>query len=131
MITIGTKCQKTETVTEERTARRIGSGALPVYGTPYMAALMESAAMEALQGFLDAGQGSVGTRLDITHDAPTPVGMAVTAEAEITGVSANGKLVEFRVRAWDERGDIGQGSHTRAVIHEERFLSRCNAKLDT
>ena len=129
MIYIGTKCQLSQTVTEGLTAKNIGSGSLPVYGTPYLAALMENAAMTALQGFLEEGQGSVGTHLDISHDAPTPVGMMVTAEAEITSVSENGKLVTFHVRAWDERGPVSSGTHTRAIIHEERFLNRCNAKL--
>ena len=129
MIVIGTKRRVSREVTEALTARNIGSGTLPVYGTPYLAALMENAAMDALQGFLSEGQGSVGIRIDITHDAPTPVGMTVTVEAEITSVSENGKLVEFSVRAWDERGPVGAGTHTRAIIHEERFLKRCNAKL--
>ena len=128
MILIGTKCRISQEVTEAQTAQSIGSGTLPVYGTPYLAALMENAAMTALQGFLSEGQGSVGTHIDISHDAPTPVGMTVTAEAEITAVSENGKMVTFAVRAWDERGPIGAGTHTRAMIQEERFLSRCNAK---
>ncbi|MBR0282395.1 MAG: thioesterase family protein [Oscillibacter sp.] len=129
MIYIGTKCQLSQEVTEQLTAQNIGSGSLPVYGTPYLAALMENAAMTALQGFLEDGQGSVGTHIDISHDAPTPVGMTVTAEAEIVSVSENGKLVNFALRAWDECGPVSAGTHTRAIIHQERFLSRCNAKL--
>lgn len=86
MILIGTKCRLEQTVTRELTAGAIGSGALPVFGTPFMAAMMENAAMTALQTFLEEGQGSVGTHLDISHDAPTPVGMKVYAEAEITAV---------------------------------------------
>ena len=130
MVVVGTKREIAQTVTEELTARHIGSGALPVYGTPYMAALMENAAMTALGTFLEEGQGSVGTRMEITHDSPTPIGMKVRAEAEITGVSENGKMVTFSVRAWDERGPIGQGTHTRAIIREDRFLSKCRAKLE-
>ena len=130
MILIGTKCQLQQTVTEELTAAQIGSGALPVFGTPFMAAMMENAAMTALQNFLEDDKGSVGTHLDITHDAPTPVGMTVWAEAEITAVSENGKMVDFAVKAWDEKGPIGSGVHTRAIINGERFLSKCNAKLD-
>ena len=130
MILIGTKCQLQQTVTEELTAAQIGSGALPVFGTPFMAAMMENAAMTALQNFLEDDKGSVGTHLDITHDAPTPVGMTVWAEAEITAVSENGKMVDFAVKAWDEQGPIGSGVHTRAIINSERFLAKCNAKLD-
>ena len=130
MILIGTKCQLEQTVTEELTAAAVGSGLLNVFGTPYMIGLMENAAQTALQNFLEEGQGSVGTHLDITHDAPTPIGMTVTVEAEIRDVSENGKMVVFDVRAWDEKGPIGKGFHTRAIINNERFLSKCNAKLE-
>ena len=130
MIVIGTKCQLEQTVTEDLTAAAAGSGALPVFGTPFMAAMRENAAMTCLQSFLEEGQGSVGTRLDITHDAPTPVGMKVWAEAEITGVSENGKMVDFQVAAWDEKGPIGGGTHTRAIIRSEKFLAKCNGKLE-
>ena len=81
--------------------------------------------------YLEEGKGSVGTHLDVSHDAPTPIGMKVWAEAEITAVSENGKMVDFAVQAWDEKGPIGKGTHTRAIISNERFLTRCNAKLDT
>ena len=129
MILIGTKCQLQQTVTQELTAGAIGSGALPVFGPPFMAAMMENAAMTALQSFLEEGQGSVGTHLDIRHDAPTPVGMKVYAEAEITAVSENGRMVDFLVSAWDEKGPIGKGTHTRAIIGNEKFLAKCNGKL--
>lgn len=130
MIVIGTKCQLHQVVTEELTAAAVGSGALPVFATPMMCAMMENAAMTALQGFLEEGKGSVGTHLDVSHDAPTPVGMTVWAEAEIINVSENSKMVDFKVTAWDERGPIGEGTHTRAVISNERFLNKCNAKLN-
>lgn len=130
MILIGTKCRLEQTVTEELTAAKIGSGLLPVFGTPFMAAMMECAAMTCLQEFLEEGQGSVGTHLDITHDAPTPIGMTVTVEAEIRNVSEDGRRVVFDVRAWDEKGPIGKGFHTRAIIKNERFLEKCNAKLE-
>ena len=130
MILIGTKCQLEQTVTEELTAASVGSGALPVFGTPFMAAMMENAAMTCLQNFLEEGQGSVGTHLEISHDAPTPIGMNVWAEAEITAVSENGKMVDFTVKAWDEKGPIGSGTHTRAIIKNDKFLAKCNAKLD-
>ncbi len=130
MILIGTKCQLEQTVTEELTATAVGSGALPVFGTPFMAAMMENAAMTCLQNFLEEGQGSVGTHLEISHDAPTPIGMNVWAEAEITAVSENGKMVDFTVKAWDKKGPIGSGTHTRAIIKNDKFLAKCNAKLD-
>ena len=93
--------------------------------------LMENAAAGVLQQYLEEGKGSVGTHLNVSHDAPTPVGMKVWAEAEITAVSENGKMIDFAVKAWDEKGPIGAGTHTRAIITNDRFLTRCNAKLDT
>ena len=130
MIYIGTKCQLEQIVTNELTAAAVGSGLLPVFGTPYMIGLMENAAQNALSVFLEEGQGSVGTHLDIKHIAPTPVGMKVFVEAEITAVSENGKMIDFALKAWDEKGPIGEGTHTRAIINNERFLAKCNAKLD-
>ena len=130
MIEIGAKTTVEKTVTPELTAQVAGSGMLPVFGTPYMSALMENAAMTCLQSFLEEGQGSVGTHLDISHDAPTPIGMKVWAEAEITAVSENGKMVDFAVKAWDESGPIGSGTHTRAIVKNEKFLAKCNAKLE-
>ena len=130
MIEVGAKFQVSKTVSQELTAAQIGSGALPVFGTPYMCAMMENAALTCLQAFLEDGQGSVGTHLNVSHDAPTPVGMQVWAEAEITSVSENGKMVDFAVKAWDEKGPIGAGTHTRAIIKNEKFLAKCNAKLE-
>ena len=130
MIYIGTKFQLEQVVTNELTAAAVGSGLLPVFGTPYMIGLMENAAQSVLGVFLEEGQGSVGTHLDIKHTAPTPVGMKVWVEAEVTAVSENGKMVDFVLKAWDEKGPIGEGTHTRAIINNERFLAKCNAKLD-
>lgn len=130
MIELGMKFTVETTVTEALTAAAIGSGALPVFGTPFMTAMMENAAMGCLQRFLEDGKGSVGTHLDVSHDAPTPVGMKVWTEAEITAVSENGKMVDFAVKAWDEKGPIGIGTHTRAIISNDRFLAKCNGKLE-
>ena len=130
MFLIEKKCRLEQTVPAALPAANVGSGALPVFGTPYMSALMENAAMTCLQSFLEEGQGSVGTHLDISHDAPTPIGMKVWAEAEITAVSENGKMVDFAVKAWDESGPIGSGTHTRAIVKNEKFLAKCNAKLE-
>ena len=130
MILIGMKCQVSQTVTEELTAASIGSGSLPVFGTPYMLAMMENAALTCLQTFLPEDQSSVGTHLNVQHTAPSPIGITVTAEAEITAVSENGRMVDFAVRAWDEKGPIGEGTHTRAIIDCERFVNKCATRLD-
>ena len=130
MIPVGTKFTCEEVVTPQRTAASVSSGLLPVYGTPYMLALMENAAQSAIAPFLEEGRGSVGTHLDVFHNAPTPIGMTVRAEAEVVSVSENGKMIDFIVRAWDDAGPIGEGKHTRAIIHNERFLAKCGAKLE-
>ena len=130
MILIGTKCQLEAVVTEELTAAAAGSGLLPVFGTPFMIALMENCSASLLQNFLEGDQGSVGIHLDVKHTAATPIGMKVRVEAEVTSVSENGKIVDFKVAAWDEKGPIGEGTHTRAIINNERFLAKCNAKLE-
>ena len=130
MIMIGMRCQVQQPVTEELTAASIGSGSLPVFGTPYMLAMMENAALTCLQTFLSEGQSSVGTHLDVKHTAPSPIGITVTAEAEITAVSENGRMVTFAVRAWDEKGPIGEGTHTRAIIDCARFVDKCASRLE-
>ena len=130
MILVGTKCILEQVVSEEMTAAAVGSGLLPVFGTPFMIGMMENAAQTVLGNFLEEGQGSVGTHLDVNHTAPTPIGMKVSVEAEITNVSENGKIIDFKLSAWDEKGPIGNGTHTRAIINNERFLAKCNAKLD-
>lgn len=130
MIEIGAKLTVEKTVTQELTAQAAGSGLLPVFGTPFMLAMMENAAAGCLQQFLEEGKGSVGTHLNVSHDAPTPIGMKVRAEAEVVAVSENGRMIDFAVKAWDEKGPIGSGTHTRAIISNDRFLAKCNSKLD-
>ena len=88
---------------------------------------MEGAACEAIAEGLDEGETSVGIELNIAHTAATPVGMEVRAEAEVTAV--DGKILTFTVRAYDEAGEIGSGTHKRAVINAQRFLDKTYAKL--
>ena len=115
-------------VTDQNTAAAVGSGSLPVFATPMMAALMEKAATAALEGCLEEGQGSVGTHLDLSHDAATPVGMKVWAEAQLTAIE--GRALTFAVAAFDEAGPIGKGTHTRFLIREESFLAKANQKAE-
>lgn len=130
MLEIGMKHAVQTSVTEENTAAKAGSGSLMVFGTPYMVALMENAALTLLAATLPEGKGSVGIALNITHSAPTPVGMTVRAEAEVIGISANGKIIDFKVTAYDECGVIGEGTHQRAVIDNTRFMEKANGKLN-
>ena len=125
---IGDAFEVKKTVTPEITAEAAGSGGLRVFGTPYLVAMLENAAFTLLQRELPEGKSSVGTRVELSHTAPTPLGMEVTARAELISISPNGKLYDFRVTARDETGPIGEGTHQRAVIDLERFLSKCEAK---
>ena len=125
-VTVGRKGRAESAVTAQNTADAVGSGLVPVFATPYMVALMENAAVNAVQEDLEPGQGTVGTRLDVTHDAATPIGMKVWAEAEVTAVE--GKRITLAVRAFDEAGPIGGGVHERFVITVDRFLATAQAK---
>ena len=116
------------TVGEEQTAPRIGSGKIPVLATPVMINLMEAAALEAVEHLLPEGHQSLGTHLDVSHVAATPVGLEVRATAEVTAVE--GRKIHFRVEAHDEAELIGAGSHVRVVVEVARFDRRVQKKLE-
>ena len=126
-ITVGMIGEVATEVEREDTAAEVGSGSLLVYATPCMVALMEGAACEAISNAIPEGKTSVGTELNISHIAATPVGMQVRATAEVTAVE--GSMVTFKVEAFDEAGKIGEGTHKRAVITTQRFLDKTYAKL--
>ena len=109
-------------VTEDMTAAALGSGGLPVFGTPYLVAMVENAAFTYLQQELPEGKSTVGTKVEVSHVSPSPVGM-------VTDISANGKMVDFKATATDTAGLIGEGTHQRAVITVDRFMDKCQAKL--
>ena len=125
---IGLKGRAETIVTEQNTAEAIGSGLVPVFGSPYMIALMENAAVNAIQPCLATDEGSVGTLLNIAHSSATPIGMKVWANAAVTAVE--GKKITFEVTAFDEAGEIGHGTHERFIIKPERFLAKAQGKLD-
>ena len=127
-VTVGLKGRAETVVSDANTAQAACSGALPVFGTPFMCALMEEAAWKSIAPHLDAGQSTVGTRLEVTHDSATPVGMKVWAESEVTQV--DGKRLVLKVAAYDEKGPIGQGTHERFIITDERFLAKCAKKRE-
>jgi fluoroacetyl-CoA thioesterase len=114
-------------VGEQHTAPRIGSGRVHVLATPVMINLMEAAALDAAETLIPAGHQSLGIRLDVRHIAATPVGMRVRATATLTKV--DGRLLEFRVEARDEKDLIGDGMHQRIVVNVARFDERVQAKL--
>lgn len=108
------------------TAPHVGSGKIKVLATPVMVSLMEEAALNAVEGFLPVGHQTVGIRLDITHTAATPVGMRVTARAELTKVE--GRRLTFHVSAKDEKELIGEGVHERIIVNVARFDERTQRK---
>ena len=126
-VEIGMKGEVSTLAEREDTALEVGSGSLLVYATPCMVALMEGAACEAIAEGLDEGETTVGIELNIQHIAATPVGMEVHAEAEVTAVE--GKIITFTLRAFDEAGEIGKGTHKRALVNTQRFLDKTYAKL--
>lgn len=117
------------TVEERHTARHLGSGNVSVLATPIMVALMEEAAIEAVDHLLPEGQQTVGIHLDVKHLAPTPIGMEVVARAELTDI--DGRMLKFRVTAEDENEQVGEGTHTRAIIDVARFQGRIAKKKAT
>ena len=125
-IILGTSHTLSTTVTEEKLACNMKSGSLPVFATPAMAALMEETAAAALSIFLDEGETSVGTALDLKHTAATPLGMKVTATAEI--IEVDRRRVTFQVTVWDEQEEIGSARHDRFIVGAEKFLAKANAK---
>lgn len=126
-ITVGMKAEVATLVEREDTAKEVGSGDLLVYATPCMVALMEGAACEAIAQALEETQTTVGIALNIEHISATPVGLEVRAEAEVTAVE--GKVITFAVRAFDEIGEIGHGTHKRVLVNTQKFLDKAYAKL--
>ena len=126
MLEVGTKGKKEIVVTRDKTAKVMGSGTLDVFATPAMIALMELTAWKSVAEHLDEGCGSVGTLLNVTHDAPTPLGMKVWCESEL--VEVDGRRLVFQVEAFDEKGKIGGGRHERFVIQNEKFQAKANKK---
>lgn len=129
MLEIGKKGYSELTVTEALLANKVGSGLVAVYATPMMIAGIEGTAAASVADVLEDGQTTVGCHMDVSHIAATPAGMKVHFETELTAVSENGKMLTFRVAAFDEKGLIGEGEHQRAIVWKERFEQKAQAKL--
>ena len=112
----------------EHTAPRVGSGRVPVLATPVMINVIEAAALNAIEHLLPTGYQSLGIHLDVRHFAATPVGLTVTAKAEV--IAVEGRTITFRVEARDEREPIGDGMHQRVVVNVARFDDRIQRKLN-
>ena len=113
-------------VTKEMLASNVGSGLVKVFATAMMIALIEKAAVFSVEPFLEPGQGTVGTHVDVSHCSATPLGMKVWAETELVEIDRR-KLV-FKVAAYDERGLIGEGRHERFIIDNLKFQAKADAK---
>ena len=123
---IGIKGVQSVTVTTENTAQSVGSGMLPVFATPAMAALMEKTAALSVAPYLEQGEGTVGISLNIRHLAATPIGLTVTCESEL--VEIDRKRLVFSLKVSDGVGVIGDGTHERFIINNEKFMAKAAAK---
>ncbi len=113
-------------VKDENLASRWGSGLVEVFSTPALVSLLEGTAAKAVIPFLDEGETTVGTMIEVRHLAPTPKGMKVRASAVLTKVE--GRKLTFKVEAWDEIERIGEGVHERYVVNSHRFMNRAQEK---
>lgn len=126
MIEKGILGHREQMVTPDLTADRIGSGLVQVFATPMLVALMEQTCNESVTPLLEAGQGTVGTHIDISHSAATPVGMKVWCDSEL--VEVDRRRLVFTVKAFDECGPIGEGRHERFIIDSAKFQAKIDAK---
>lgn len=126
MVELGIKGRQETTVTTANVATNVGSGKVKVFSTPMMISLMEKAALLSIEPFLEEGQSSVGTHINVNHCSATPMGMQVWVETEV--IEIDRRKVTFSVKAYDGRGLIGEGTHERFIIDIEKFQSKANSK---
>ena len=123
MLEVGLKGHQEMTVTDQFTAKTMGSGVMDVFATPAMLALMEKTAFMSVAEHLNEGCGTVGTRVEIEHVASSPIGMKITCDSELTAIE--GRKLVFKVEAL-----IGKGTHERFIIESEKFQEKTNRKLE-
>lgn len=126
LVEIGIQGRATVKVTQSNLASSTGSGAVDVFSTPSLVLLMEEAAMDALKPYMEPGESSVGTLVNIRHISPTTLGLTVTATATLTEI--DGRRLVFHVEARDELDKVGEGTHERFLISVDRFISRAREK---
>ena len=127
MLKTGIKGHQELVVTQELTAKNMGSGVMDVFATPAMLALMEKTAFTSVAEYLNEGCGSVGTKVDIEHVASSPVGMKITCDSEL--IEIEGRKLVFKVEAYDEKGLIGKGTHERFIVENKKFQEKADNKL--
>lgn len=128
MLETGIKGHEELIITQELTAKNMGSGVMDVFATPAMLALMEKTAFTSVVEYLNEGCGSVGTKVEIEHVASSPVGMRVTCDSEL--IAIEGRKLVFSIEARDEKGLIGKGMHERFIIENKKFQQKTDAKLN-
>ena len=122
MIETGIKGHREQIVTPEMSAARVGSGLVDVFATPMLVALVEQTCYESVLPHLDEGQGTVGTLVNVSHLSATPIGRRVWCDSELTDVDRR-RLV-FTIKAYDDAGLIGEGTHERFIIDKKRFVEK-------
>lgn len=127
----GIKGEQKFVVTNDKLACNVGSGLVSVYATPMMIAAIENTAAGSVAPYLEDGKTTVGTLVNVSHVAATPEGMEVRVETELVEIAPNGKMLTFKVAAYDEAGLIGEGTHQRAIVAKERFEQKAQAKKNT
>jgi fluoroacetyl-CoA thioesterase len=125
-IPIGTKGTSRVEVTDSNAISFLGDDNARVLATPWLIMYIEMTCRDAVKPFLSDGEDSVGTQVNVTHLAATPIGCTARFEAEV--IRVNGRRIEFRVTAWDEHDKISDGTHERAVINIGRFAERLESK---
>lgn len=128
MINIGIKGTEQIVVNEHNCALAVGSGTLKVFATPAMTALMEKTAWKSIAPYLEEGQCSVGTKLNLSHSASTPIGMKVKCESEL--IIVDGRKLTFHITVCDEAGKIGECTHERIIVDEDKFQLKTDSKLN-
>ncbi|MGI6163060.1 MAG: thioesterase family protein [Bacillota bacterium] len=127
-VPIGARGTKSVEVTESTLASFTGSGAVDVFSTPNLVLLMEEACVEAIRDYLEEGETTVGTLVDINHLPATPPGLQVTATGILTQVE--GRKLVFQVEAYDDVEKVGEGIHERFLVHREKFTAKSLRKAD-
>lgn len=126
MVKVGIKGHQETTVTQANVAVNVGSGAVKVFSTPSMVALLEKTALLSVAPYLEEGQSTVGTAINVTHISATPEGMLVCADSEV--IEVDRRRIVFKVKAYDKVGVIGEGTHERFIIDIDKFTARAEAK---
>lgn len=122
----GIKNTKIVKVEYNMTAASMGSGLLPVFATPYLIAMIEATCKDSVQPLLPEGCGTVGTKVEVEHLAPSVVGMDVRFESEL--VEVDRRRLVFEVAAYDEAGQVAKGRHERFIIDNEKFMAKADGR---